>query len=399
MAAYRGVNITTTWQFNDLGHENIDSSKIINIFSDGTEDIDGIHGGGVICSSTVELDSSYDVNVTNNGTYYKIENPCLYTYPTQTAYGYDYHTYKIPKGYYFGAITVEYYYEGTYDDGSSFSSYEPSTIGISPPGDDAILFVSSLSFSSMLSKISGITLKFYDYDADGEDDYWYSDGYKNMLFYAVTDILFKEYYPSDTNGNSGYSYEYISGTAAYVKGSATVLGESYSVRALSSYSSSYDDCYHMYVSAISLSTPYSGKNSTISVTSPYNTKATKYGYPITYKYEYSINGGTSWTNIASSTATSYSFTVPSNATTIMVRVTPSDSLGTGSAVTSNSYTVQKPYFIYAGKNGVNTITSARVGVGGGYARLHLSQLQKTELLPKLFKRLHESYISCSHRLA
>ena len=86
---------------------------------------------------------------------------------------------------------------------------------------------------------------------------------------------------------------------------------------------------------------------------------------LTYNYQYSINNGTTWNTLGSSTNTTYSFNVPKNATTIQVRVQASDGIGITSPnyVTSSSYTVVQASD-YAGVSGTVKSITPRVGVSG-----------------------------------
>ena len=73
-----------------------------------------------------------------------------------------------------------------------------------------------------------------------------------------------------------------------------------------------------------------GQAITISVT-PGSGKV--YGGTVSYRYQVSTNGGSSWSTVATTTATSQSYTVPKGTTSLMVRVQAMDDLG----FTSNSY--------------------------------------------------------------
>ena len=68
---------------------------------------------------------------------------------------------------------------------------------------------------------------------------------------------------------------------------------------------------------------------TITVTPDVNT----YGGTISYRYEYSTDGGTTWTATATATATQQEITIPAGAPTIKVRVRASDDMG----FTSSAY--------------------------------------------------------------
>ena len=73
----------------------------------------------------------------------------------------------------------------------------------------------------------------------------------------------------------------------------------------------------------STTTPKGGENITIRVTARSNT----YGGTISYRYQYSINGGQSWTDAGTTTATSKTVTVPKGAPTFQARVLASDNMG------------------------------------------------------------------------
>lgn len=72
-----------------------------------------------------------------------------------------------------------------------------------------------------------------------------------------------------------------------------------------------------------LDTPSAGKEITVGVTSRTNT----YGGTIAYAYEYSVDGGATWTAITTTTATSTAVTVPKGAETFRARVRASDNMG------------------------------------------------------------------------
>lgn len=192
-----------------------------------------------------------------------------------------------------------------------------------------------------------------------------------LVYYCATDVVFNCYSNDIAFSGSGGYISYVSGTLQLVKGD---VGEQtnaiYTVKTSSSYDYTYGNAkgsYSLEPSSVAITTTslQAGKSATISVSRGTSTgsNASTYGFPITYKYQYSTNGGTSWTDIASSTATSYSFTIPSGVSAIMVQVIPSDSLGTGSAVTSSSYTVQQSK-TYVGVSGVVRIASVKVCTGG-----------------------------------
>lgn len=70
--------------------------------------------------------------------------------------------------------------------------------------------------------------------------------------------------------------------------------------------------------------PRGGQQTTATVT-PGTGKV--YDGTVSYRYEYSVNGGTSWVLVDTRTETSISFTIPEGATTLLVRVRAQDDLG------------------------------------------------------------------------
>ena len=244
--------------------------------------------------------------------------------------------------------------------------------------DYPILPATSLSYSTIKNQLSSIEIGSYeDWDVDWPPEYVsvYAD-INCLIFYAVTDVVVEGVcdQDNDTGNMTGWIY-YKSGTLQFVKADMTSTDYTYyNVNSTGAYDwnygGSYKGSYSLEPSQVSLVTvanadPVAGQSATIAITRAASTgsNASTYGFPITYKYQYSINGGSTWTDVASSTATTYKFTVPSNATSIMVRVIPSDSLGTGSAVASTNYTVQKPPSNYAGVSGTVKTVAPKVCVG------------------------------------
>lgn len=111
----------------------------------------------------------------------------------------------------------------------------------------------------------------------------------------------------------------------------------------------------------SASSPVQGQSITIQVSPRSNT----YGGTVSYQYQYSINNGSTWTNIDSpTTSTSKSFTIPSSATQFKARVRASDNMGFTSTdyVTGENLTVREPTAKYT-----ITLTASSGGTvsGGG----------------------------------
>ena len=114
--------------------------------------------------------------------------------------------------------------------------------------------------------------------------------------------------------------------------------------------------------AITCTTPIAGSSATIAVTP---STSNVYGGTISYTYQYSTDGGSTWTTIATSSNTNYSFIIPTSATTLAVRANASDSYGFTSSTyaTSSNYTVNYP--VYASVSGVVKGVNSVVAVGGG----------------------------------
>ncbi len=91
------------------------------------------------------------------------------------------------------------------------------------------------------------------------------------------------------------------------------------------------------IDPISVSIPESveGKNGITATVTPSTSKI--YEGTITYRYEYSINNGSSWTLSKETTATSLKIAIPTNAKTIQVRARAADDMGfaSGTYITSS----------------------------------------------------------------
>lgn len=92
-----------------------------------------------------------------------------------------------------------------------------------------------------------------------------------------------------------------------------------------------------------------------------------YGGTISYQYQYSTNGGSSWTTINNSTtATSATVTIPESATQFQARVRASDNYGfTSSTYVAGSNLAVSQMKGYVGINGkARAVTKLYVGVNG-----------------------------------
>ena len=260
----------------------------------------------------------------------------------------------IPAGNYIYLPT--YYSTAEFDKPVYTEQYGSQDYWVIPPA--------SHSYSTIHSNL---TSTYMGEDVDGFDVY--ADD-QMLVYYCATDVVFN-CYSNDIAFSGGY-ISYVSGTLQLVKGDVMEsITDDFTVKTSNRFDHIYGNAqgsYSLEPSSVAITTTslQAGKSATISVTRDTSTgsNASTYGFPITYKYQYSADGGTSWTDIASSTATSYSFTIPSGISNIMVRVIPSDRLGTGSAVASTNYTVQKPPSNYAGVSGTVKTVVPKVCVGG-----------------------------------
>ena len=186
-----------------------------------------------------------------------------------------------------------------------------------------------------------------------EEDVYLSS--EDMMLYSDSAITF--FMPNDDE-EGGYCQTH--GTMYFVSGSGSKgslvsyvssnSSDTYPEDGTSgSYYYSYLCCNYFDPTAVALTAnPVAGASATIKVTPRSNSYGT-----VSYLYQYSTNGGSSYTTIATSSATSYSFSVPSGATSIKVRVRAQDNIGFTSStyVESSTYTVNQ-YTSYAGASGV-----------------------------------------------
>jgi len=113
-----------------------------------------------------------------------------------------------------------------------------------------------------------------------------------------------------------------------------------------------DDYYYLYrgsdnIDPTAISYPTTGLTPGQSITVTVTPRSNTYGGTISYLYQYSTNGGSTWTNSgAATTSTSKSITIPSNAAQFMARIRAQDDMGftsttyvTGDNITFPKYTV------------------------------------------------------------
>ncbi len=166
-----------------------------------------------------------------------------------------------------------------------------------------------------------------------------------------------------TNGFIEHWAEYEKGTTA----TKTAAGESGAYPS----DSRYGDYWYAYLGSDSIdptavtyskNNPGQGEAITVTVTPGSNT----YGGTISYQYQYSVNGGSSWTNAGSkTTAANKSITVPANAAQFQVRVVASDNMGFTSTtyvygdnltVTPGNRAPSAPASVTAAETAQNTFT-------------------------------------------
>lgn len=217
---------------------------------------------------------------------------------------------------------------------------------------------------------------FYLYGDPENEDYNAAEESKTPLFYAKTacTLSFPNFAWIGEEGQTQW-FEVDSGTCHVAVADVNTTVGSYDTYVASSSRYTYPDddisgsYKYSYVTsgsidptavALSSSAPVSGQSATINVTPRSNSYGT-----ISYLYQYSIDGGSTWTTIVTSSATSCNFTVPTGATSIKVRVRAQDNLGFTSSdyVTSAAYTVTQST-TYAGVSGVVRSVTDYAGVSG-----------------------------------
>ena len=307
-----------------------------------------------------------------------ILNSYVQDYGTEVETGYDEETgeydyvyrHTIPAGSYF---TIGDYYDDNNIHRKYYYYYQPS---------------SSTSYNLSAYNIAeGILYAETQVVIDSWDS-WYvdDDGYDqyNGVFSLVSGTV-KLVKPS-VSYNS-YSYTYISSESdghvvtyhyprSYTSGNSSYVNQP---TLLNSWQFTESDANYAYCpvilpvketdlnmdpSAIGLDNTSPTAGSIVNAVVTPSSAALDYG-TYTYTYQYSINNGSTWTTIGTTTATSKSFTVPSSATQIKVRVQVSDGIGFTSSnyVTSINYSVNK-YTTYTSVSGTIKGISPIVCVNG-----------------------------------
>lgn len=158
--------------------------------------------------------------------------------------------------------------------------------------------------------------------------------YRSRITWSYLTLYYTDkYYWIDCRGDgtTGFCDRY-GVTTSNVKGSLIgyVSGKTSSTYPSNAVSGSYwyvykgSDCIDPTAVGYSTTTPKGGSSITVNVTARSNT----YGGTISYQYQYSTNGGSTYTNSGSeTTATSKSITIPSGVTQFCARVVASDNYG------------------------------------------------------------------------
>ena len=233
---------------------------------------------------------------------YNYSKETVYPMWSETVYIYnDYKSYGQP-------YTYDYtHYTGHYISGDS----------ILGSGATSVSYVTSWQETALPSG-AGIIYDgtFYASKGSGVIRYWsnVSQGRSTLDAYDV--------YPLSIETVVGSLVGYVSGTSNYSYPIDGVSGSYY-------YIFEGSDCIDPTSVSYSTTEPSGGKSITISVTARSNT----YGGTISYQYQYSTNGGSSWTTITTTTSKSRSVTIPKGATQFMARVRASDNYG----FTSSTY--------------------------------------------------------------
>lgn len=254
-------------------------------------------------------------------------------------------------------------------DGSSVigaSNYTISNGKFTPSGSSVTLYLGDqLNANTYPYIIDSSNNKMYGDVYSTGTIYWDYDSHtKELILYMVQadtgnirDILFN-IWTCQTIQKQGSFIDNISSSSSSAYPSNGVSG-SYWYKYLGS-----DNIDPILVS-YSSSSPKAGESITISISKRTPTQPGT----IYYQYQYSINNGSTWTNIGSkTTATNVSVTIPTNATQFKARVLASDNLG----FTSSTYVVGDNLIVQtsSGDNYIGIGGTARqidkiyIGIGG-----------------------------------
>lgn len=177
------------------------------------------------------------------------------------------------------------------------------------PGD-YVVFNDSNSFTFSF----GITL-YYCPDTQGRSFEVSPYGSSKWEILVYDSTIYREKYGRTTEEVKGSFLDYVSGTSQSSYPSDGVQG---------SYWYTYQGSDNIDPTAVTYpSGPKSGVPITITVTPRANT----YGGTISYQYEYTLDGGNVWNQLALTTAASQQYTIPKGTQTFRVRVQARDNMG------------------------------------------------------------------------
>ena len=175
-----------------------------------------------------------------------------------------------------------------------------------------------------LSFVSGGTISLVAYInvPNSYDSNYYDSNHPQNAIYVLPEVR------SYNQNQPTYRYSLMTSKGSLIENVSGTSNSTYPTDAISgSYWYTYQGNDIIDPNGVTLS--LSGTN----VTATVNTRSNTYGGTISYQYEYSINGGATWTTVATTSSTSYNMAIPSNAKSIIVRVKAQDNYG----FTSNTY--------------------------------------------------------------
>lgn len=284
---------------------------------------------------------------------------------------------------------------GTYADiyvGSSSSSNRLAKIGynVEPVSgnEQYFRFVGSTGYlaegyytgseAKVAETVNGTSFLVY-YDSGGKSGFWYARNYNGSSFRLV--LLSGQDSDAEPVGQQFYRVKAIKIKGDFLKNLSNSSSSHYPTNGVSgNYWYTYVGSDNIDPISISYPTEEISPGTAITVKiSPSTSK--KYGGTVSYLYQYSVDGGSTWNNSGgSTTSTSKSITIPTNAKQFRVRVRAEDNLGFTSTtyVTGSNFETQslqlwvgvsgkarKGTDMWVGVNGkARKVVEAYVGVNG-----------------------------------
>lgn len=212
-------------------------------------------------------------------------------------------------------------------------------------------------------------------------------------FIATSDIEIIRWYDEEYGEDQ---YDYISGTAECVKigysksstSSGYATSSSSTMNSTTSYIYEYVGSDNIDPIAISATSNFSiGSSCTINITAG---TGKNYDGTVSYVIQYSTNNGSTWSNLTTTTSTSYTFTLSGAMTQVKFRAYAKDNLGFTSStyVYSSNYAV-KSFMVHTSVNGSIKGANPVVAVGGGYVPQRLSSARAA--LSRLYNSIFSSH--------